>query len=96
MDCPWSVYQIWWEDESIDALNRELTFKPAAQPRYSADSLYWVGYMYRFLYFHTDYFSAEIIRLLSFDIMLDYYPFMHTLSYEQALERILDSLDTSS
>lgn len=51
-----------------------------AEKSYASDIAYWIGFMYRYIYIHTDISSSKICDIVPFDDMLKYiertmYPF---------------------
>ena len=58
---------------------------------FSTDSLFWIGYSYRYWHFLTGASSEEIVKLCNAETMNALYPAYHTLDCEMAIERIMES-----
>lgn len=89
MDTFYSVYQIWWPEESIFELVQEVDVKKVKDKLACDDVLFWMGYTYRLLYYLYGIYSAEMVDRIPFHVMMEYYYSLHTMSYEQACEEIL-------
>ena len=64
--------------------------------QYSADELYWIGYLYRYWCISCDCSSRSVFNICGGREMRDlYYPY-HTLDPKQAVERILEAKAVSS
>ena len=59
---------------------------------YDSESLFWIGYTYRYWHFLTRQSSSEINKLCPAEVMHALYPAYHTLDCPQAIERILEAL----
>ena len=58
---------------------------------YSNESLFWIGYIYRYWHFLTGESSEEISRKCNAKMMNAIYPAYHTLDCKMAIERIIES-----
>jgi hypothetical protein len=58
---------------------------------YDSESLFWIGYIYRYWHFLTKQGSAEISQKCNAETMHALYPAYHTLDCTQAIERILEA-----
>lgn len=68
-----------------DEMKEELT-KDGEQ--YDKDTLFWIGYAYRFWHFHTGESSKEIYRQAPARVMRANYLAYHTMSVEMAIDRL--------
>ena len=91
MDTLWSVYQIWWPIESIYELQEEVTIKETPLCLTCIDAIFWIGYMYRMMYYLYGINSKQLFYRLPFRKMLAYFDSLHTMSYEQACATILEN-----
>ena len=57
---------------------------------YDAESLFWIGYTYRYWHFLTKQTSNQIGNKCNAEMMHALYPAYHTLDCRQAIERILE------
>ncbi len=90
MDVDYSVYQIWWPEESISELLDEIDIEKTELPLKCIDTLNWIGYMYRFICISYDLTCRKMSEVLTFRKMMEYFYPLHTMSYEQAAYRILE------
>ena len=58
---------------------------------FSTESIFWIGYTYRYWPFLTGQTSKEISQICNAETMDVLYPAYHTLDCEMAIERILES-----
>lgn len=58
---------------------------------YDLESLFWIGYTYRYWHFLTKQTSKEIGKKCSAQMMHALYPAYHTLDCAQVIERILEA-----
>ncbi len=58
---------------------------------YDSESLFWIGYTYRYWHFLTKQDSKSIVQKCDAQMMHTLYPAYHTLDCKQAIERILEA-----
>lgn len=58
---------------------------------FDKETLYWIGYIYRYWHFYTSEYSYEIYKQANAKTMLVTYLPYHTLSVELAIERLKES-----
>lgn len=58
---------------------------------YDEETLYWIGYIYRYWHFYTNEKSHDIIRQASAKTMRVVYLMYHTMSPEMAIDRLKES-----
>lgn len=51
----------------------------------------WIGFTYRQLFITTGVHSAELIKIVPFDAMCRYYPGLHTIDEENAVDVIIEN-----
>ncbi len=51
----------------------------------------WIGFTYRQLYIETGVYSAELIKIVPFEIMCQSYYGLHTIDEENAVDIIIDN-----
>lgn len=90
MDTLWSVYQIWWTSESISELQEEVSIKKISSTLKCRDTLYWIGYIYKLMYYSYGITSKELYVKLPFKKMMYYFYSLHVMSYEQACSEIFE------
>ena len=91
MDTLYSRYQMAPAEECLDFILPEIKTPKIESPQYQSNVMYWIGYMYRMLYFSLDIKSKDIILSVPFQDMLVYYPGLHTVAYEMAVEIIKEN-----
>lgn len=60
---------------------------------FDPDVVQWIGFTYRMLYIETKIPSAELCNIVSFDAMCGYYPGLHTLDEEMAIDIICENFN---
>lgn len=58
---------------------------------FSIESIFWIGYIYRYWHFLTGESSSQIVRKCEPKVMNAIFPSYHTLDCRMAIERILES-----
>lgn len=58
---------------------------------YDEETLYWIGYIYRYWHFYTNEKSHDILRQASVKTMRVVYLMYHTMSPEMAIDRLKES-----
>lgn len=48
----------------------------------------WIGFMYRYLFIVTGIKSAELVQKITYNVMLRYYPGLHTIDEDMAVDII--------
>ena len=92
MDTDYSRFQIQSPGELMDFIipeNPQINEKYEKNKRFDGTIAFWIGYMYRYLYFATGLDSKNLLKLHSFNQMCAMYPGMHTVDYEMAAEMIM-------
>ena len=79
--------------EIIRQLNKEYPNLQYGSVKYSKNELYWMGYMYASFAYIYELTYPQIYKLITPKDLVSTYIAYHTLSIEQALERILDDKD---
>ena len=95
MDTDWSVYQLWWPEEALCELEDEFGIEKADKQLECIDTIQWIGYMYRLLWFRYGLKGKDIAAQLPFSKMMEYFYPLHTMSYEQASDWIVENLELS-
>ena len=89
-DLPYDRTQWLGEENLLQDLLDEKSDLPAGNT-FSSESLFWIGYTYRYWHFMTGQSSKEICKICNAEIMNALYPAYHTLDCGMAVERILES-----
>ena len=89
-DLPYDRTQ-WMGEENLlyDVMEENADLKTGNT--YDSESLFWIGYTYRYWHFLTKQASNEIGKKCNAELMHTLYPAYHTLDCTQAIERILES-----
>lgn len=89
-DLPYDRTQ-WMGEENLlyDVLEENKNLKTGKV--YDSESLFWIGYTYRYWHFLTKQGSNEIVKKCDAEMMHTLYPAYHTLDCEMAIERILEA-----
>ena len=58
---------------------------------YDKETLYWMGYVYRYWHFYTGESSKEIYKQASAKTMNSMYLMYHTMSPEMAIDRLKEA-----
>lgn len=91
MDTLWSRLQWAHTQEVLDHLLPEISpVKKNEQGFFDEDVAYWIGFTYRMLYIETQVPSAELIKKVPFEMMCRYYPGLHTVAEEMAIDIICE------
>ena len=78
------------ESQVVADVDAEFGGKPYGSERFSANELYWMGYIYRCISLLTGMSSRAVYRIIGArDLRLLHFPY-HSLAVEQAAERILE------
>lgn len=91
MDVIWSVFQFADAEECLDFIIPEITPPILDSVKYKPSVLDWIGYVYRQLYFSLGITSREIYEKVSFKDMLVYYPGLHTVDEDMAIDIIKEN-----
>lgn len=88
-DLPYDRTQ-WLGEESLlqDALEENPNLPIG--PSYDTESLFWMGYLYRYWHFLTNQSSGQIAKKCDAQTLNALYPAYHTLDCSQAVRRILE------
>lgn len=74
----------------INEMNQEYGVSTYGSEKYDAEVLYWIGYFYRYLCFTYDISSKRAYKFIKPSELKKVYLGYHSLSMEQAIERVLD------
>lgn len=88
MDTIYSPFQMADAEECLDFILAEINVPKLNNIKYDSSATEWVGYTYRHLYFALGKSSKEIVNNVSFISMLVYYPGLHTVDEDMAIEII--------
>ncbi len=91
-DLPYDRTQ-WLGEENLlyDVLEEYTTNTPGII--YNPESLFWMGYLYRYWHFFTKQTSKEIGKICNAEMLNTLYPAYHTLDCSMAVERILEATE---
>ncbi len=88
MDIAYSPFQMADPEKCLDFILPEINVPKLPEPQYNPDALWWIGFIYRLLYFELKKSSKEIIDKVPFRAMLIYYPGLYTVDEYMAVEII--------
>ena len=88
MDTIYSPFQMADAEECMDFILPEIDVPKLDDIKYDSSILEWIGYTYRHLYFALEKSSKEIIEKVPFLSMLIYYPGLHTVDEDMAIDII--------
>lgn len=94
-DTTYSRFQLADAEESADFYLPEIESSLIFMEKdfqFSGETAYWIGYIYRLLYFKTGLPSKEIIKKLSFEDMCNCYPGLHTVDDDYILEILIKKI----
>jgi hypothetical protein len=57
---------------------------------YSNETVYWIGYTYRYWHYYKDSLSKDIYKIADAKIMQSVYPSFHTLDVEMAIDNLIE------
>lgn len=91
-DTIYSRFQIADRLECLDFIMPEISPVPKNKNGYfDVDVAYWIGFFYRQLYIETKVPSKELADLISFETMCGYYPGLHTVDEEMAIDIVCEN-----
>lgn len=88
MDAIYSTWQYQDEDVCFEVIEEQIKHS-FSQDNYSEYDVYWVGYMYRYLFYYSAFSSRQLADLISFKKMMLYSIECEDYDYEDAAEYIL-------
>ena len=88
MDTIYSPFQMADGEECLDFILSEIDVPELKKPKYNMVIAEWVGYTYRQMYYALGKSSKEIIEKVPFIAMLAYYPGLHTVDEDMAMDII--------
>ena len=88
-DLPYDRTQWLGEENLLQDVIDEATTLPTGCT-YNSESLFWIGYTYRYWHFLTGASSGEISKICNAETMNALYPAYHTLDCKMAIERIIE------
>lgn len=59
--------------------------------KYSANEIYWIGYIYRYFSYTYELSSSQVFRMIKPKDLKTMYPAYHTMDCAQAIERFFES-----
>ena len=91
-DTIYSRFQMADRLECLDFILPEIAPVPKNKDGYfDEDVAYWIGFFYRQLYVETKVPSKELADLISFETMCRYYPGLHTVDEEMAIDIVCEN-----
>ena len=96
MDGIWTVYQFADAEECLDFILPEIQPPKLDKVVYNPAVMEWIGFTYRQLYLTLNISSKEIYDKVSFLDMIVYYPGLHTVDDEMAMDIIKEDKFSSN
>ena len=90
MDGIYSYFQMADGEECLDYILKEIDVPTLSKEKYQPQIMEWVGFTYRQLAFVLAKKSSEILDKLPLTAMLMYYPGLHTVDEEMAIDIICE------
>ena len=75
---------------AFDSINDKYKDKSYGKDKYSKESMYWVGYIYRYISYTREISTKKTIELISPKELISNYYVYHTQSEEWVISRILE------
>lgn len=80
-------------DEAIGLIDEEFGKAKYGKTKYSADQMFWIGYIYRCICIKYNLSSKSVYRLFDGRKIVDYYNICHTFDIVDAAERMMESIN---
>ncbi len=90
LDKPFNHMQWAGEGYIIDRVSEEDTLEKGGLI-YASETLFWMGYIYRYWHFYTGESSKEIYKQANAELMNALYLAYHTMNPEMAIDRLKES-----
>lgn len=74
------------EEYILEELDEEVHGLKKAGTAYTAEAMYWIGYIYRYWHYYTKENSCEIYRIADAEMMNECWLGFHTLDVEMAID----------
>lgn len=92
-DLPYDRTQWCGEEYLLEELEDDSGGLPRAEYIYDPEAMFWMGYLYRYWHFYTNESSKEIYKYANAAKMSLIYPGYHTLDCQEAIDRLLESVE---
>ena len=79
----------------IEQVEEEYKESKYGSVKYTKDEMYWIGYLYRYFSYTYELSSARVYKIVKPKELRGLFLPYHTLSPEQAIERIVEAKDIS-
>lgn len=83
------------KDEVFELIEEEYGESNYGKNKYNSETLYWIGYLYRYFSYTYELTSKQVYRYVKPKELNGLYLAYHTLSCAQAIERILEAKNIS-
>ncbi|MBR3721577.1 MAG: hypothetical protein IKN12_02335 [Selenomonadaceae bacterium] len=90
MDTIYSYYQMIDGEISLYYILQEIEVPILKEAKYNSVVMDWIGFIYRRIYYAAKKNSKEIIEKAPFNAMLIYYPGLHTVDEDMAVDIIIE------
>ena len=78
-------------EDILDRIEEQYGLSQYGTVRYSANELYWIGYLYRYFSYTYDFSSIQVYKFVKPKELRGVFPAYHTTDTSQAIERILEA-----
>ena len=92
MDAKYSVWQYQDEDVCLEVIQHQIGYIADDSSQPLDIDAYWIGYMYRYLYYYTSCTSKELAEMIPFTKMVEFSYLLENHEYEEALQFIIQRL----
>lgn len=90
MDTIYSHFQMTFPEDSLYFILQEIDVPILNEVQYNSTVMEWIGYIYRHLYYALKKDSNVIIDKVPFECMLAYFPGLHTVDENMAVDIIFE------
>lgn len=91
LDSDYVLNEIMTPESIIEQINEQYGPSSYGQVKYTADELFWIGYIYRYFAYTYGISSTRAYRIIKPKELRQLYPAYHTMDCASAIERILEA-----
>ena len=95
LDSGYSLNTVMTPGDMIERVEEQYGVTSYGSVKYSANELFWIGYIYRYFSYAYELSSVQAYRMVKPKELREMYPACHTMDCAQAIERILEAKDIS-
>lgn len=91
LDSDYSMDVVMTPEEILRQVDEQYGPTSYGSVKYSANELFWIGYLYRYFSYTYEMSSSQVYKLVKPKELRKMYPACHTMDCAQAIERILEA-----